>query len=303
MPDKPIRMVVTGREGQVARALAERCAERGDIKLIHAARPDFDMSKPEGLAEKIAELAPDIVVNAAAYTAVDQAESEPDLAMTINATAAGEVARGARLAGAPIIQISTDYVFDGTLDRPYRETDPVSPLGVYGRTKLAGEQAVAEANPDHIILRTSWVYSPFGKNFVKTMLRLAETKEEIGVVSDQIGNPTSAFVIADGILTVAYCLTKGGAGQVSGIYHFAGADSASWFEFAKGIFDIVGQCGVKKPKIIRINTRDYPTPAKRPANSQLNTGLFVSVFAFQPNGWRSSIAATIFSIYDPRTPR
>ena len=289
MPDKPLRIVVTGREGQVARALAERCAERVDIELIHAARPDFDMSQPEGLAEKIAALAPDIVVNAAAYTAVDQAESEPDLAMTINATAAGEVARGARLAGAPIIQISTDYVFDGTLGRPYRETDPVSPLGVYGRTKLAGEQAVAEANPDHIILRTSWVYSPFGKNFVKTMLRLAETKDEIDVVSDQIGNTTSAYVIGDGILDVADWLTLRTVKANSGVYHLAGAGSASWFEFAETIFSIAAKAGVKAPDVKAITSAEYPVPAVRPEDSRLNISQFSNAFSFDPPAWQGSL--------------
>jgi len=290
MPDKPLRIVVTGREGQVARALAERWATCDDVELIHAARPDFDMSKPEGLAEKIAALAPDIVVNAAAYTAVDQAESEPELALTVNAVAAGEIARGAYFAGAPVIQISTDYVFDGTLGRPYSETDSVSPLGVYGRTKLAGERAVAAANPDHIILRTSWVYSPFGKNFVKTMLRLAETREELSVVSDQTGNPTSAFVIADGILAVARKINSVGSDRVSGIYHLAGSGSTNWFEFAQAIFDLARQTGKKTPRVNAITTADYPTPARRPADSRLNTTLFESIFDYHPSNWRQSLA-------------
>jgi len=289
MPDKPLRIAVTGREGQVARALAERCAARDDIEIIHAARPDFDMAKPEGLAEKIAALEPDIVVNAAAYTAVDQAESEPNLAMTINAIAAGEVARGARLRGVPVIQISTDYVFDGTLGRPYRETDPVSPLGVYGRTKLAGEKAVAEANPDHVILRTSWVYSPFGQNFVKTMLRLAETKDEIGVVSDQVGKPTSAFVIADGILAVGRQLASPDADGVSGVFHLAGAGSASWFEFAQAIFSLAAKAGTKTPRVRGITTAEYQAAAKRPADSRLDTALFEENFGYRPKEWQQSL--------------
>ena len=296
MPDNPLRIVVTGREGQVARALAERCANRGDIELIQAARPDFDMAKPEGLAEKIAALSPDIVANAAAYTAVDQAESEPELAITINAVAAGEVARGAHLAGAPVIQISTDYVFDGTLGRPYRETNPVSPLGVYGRTKLAGEQAVAEANPDHVILRTSWVYSPFGKNFVKTMLHLAETKDEIAVVSDQIGNPTSAFVIADGILAVSSRLSSPNATGISGVYHLAGAGSASWFEFAQAIFSDSAKAGAKTPRVKPITTAEYPTAAKRPADSRLDTALFEKDFDYRPQDWHLSLAEVVTRI-------
>lgn len=293
MPDKPLRIVVTGREGQVARALAERCADCADIELIHAARPDFDMANPEGLAEKIAARAPDIVVNAAAYTAVDQAESEPDLAMTINAVAAGEVARGARLAGAPVIQISTDYVFDGTLGRPYRETDPVSPLGVYGRTKLAGEKAVAATNPCHVILRTSWVYSPFGKNFVRTMLRLAETRDEIGVVVDQIGNPTSAFVIADGIVAAAKRLTSQNADGVSGVYHLAGTGSASWFEFAQTIFSLSAKAWTKTPEVKALTTAEYPTAARRPADSRLDSAHFQTTFGYRPQEWHKSLAEAL----------
>ncbi|MAS03689.1 MAG: dTDP-4-dehydrorhamnose reductase [Ahrensia sp.] len=285
-----MRIVVTGREGQVARALAECCATRDDIDLVHAARPDFDMTRPETIASQIAFLRPDIVVNAAAYTAVDQAESEPNLAMTINAIAAGEVARGARLRGVPVIQISTDYVFDGTLGRPYRETDPVSPLGVYGRTKLAGEKAVAEANPDHVILRTSWVYSPFGKNFVKTMLRLAETKDEIGVVSDQVGNPTSAFVIAEGVLSVIAGLIFRDRAAFSGAYHLAGQGSASWYDVACAIFDSAGPHLDKVPVVKPITTADYPTPAKRPADSRLDTTRFEADFGYQAPDWRMSLS-------------
>ena len=290
MLDKPIRIVVTGREGQVSRALAERCAGRDDIELVHTARPDFDMTRPETLASQIAFLGPDLVVNAGAYTAVDQAETEPDLAMTINARAAGEVARGARLRGVPVIQISTDYVFDGTLGRPYLETDPASPLGVYGRTKLAGEKAVAEANPRHVILRTSWIYSPFGSNFVKTMLRLAETKDEIGVVADQVGNPTSAFVIADGILAVAGGLVFEEGNGLSGVYHLTGTGSARWHEFACSIFEIAAPSLSRVPVVNPITTADYPTPAKRPADSRLDTRLFHATFSYNPPEWRASLA-------------
>ena len=290
---KLIRIVVTGREGQVARALAERCAGRKDIELVHAARPQFDFEKPETLTGAIAALKPDIVVNAAAYTAVDKAESEPDRAMTVNAVAAGEVARGAALADAPVIQISTDYVFDGTLDRPWREDDPVSPLGVYGRSKLAGEEAVAKANPRHVILRTAWVYSPFGANFVKAMLRLAETRDELGVVDDQLGNPTSAFDIADAVLAVVDKLMDGKAGDPCGTYHFAGTGSASWCGFARAIFDIAGPRLAKVPAVNAITTADYPTPARRPANSRLDTGLFEATFAYKAPAWRDSLSKTL----------
>lgn len=277
----------------MARALGERCAGCPDIELVHAARPEFDMSEPAGLAEAIAALRPDVVVNAAAHTAVDQAESEPELAMTVNAVAAGEVARGARLAGAPVIQISTDYVFDGTSDRPYREDDPVNPLGVYGRSKLAGEEAITSANPEHIILRTAWVYSPFGRNFVRTMLRLGETRDEIGVVADQVGNPTSAFVIADAILAVAHRLLSRDPDRPWGVYHLAGAGAASWFEVACAVFENVGARHGTTPQVRAITTADYPTPAARPANSRLDTARFEAASGYHPPHWRASLAEVV----------
>lgn len=284
-----MRIVVTGRDGQVASALAERVAATTGHDLVHAARPDFDLEAPDTLAEAVAALEPDLVVNAAAYTAVDKAESEPERAMAVNAAAAGEIARGARLAGAPIVQLSTDYVFDGALDRPYREDDPVAPLGAYGRSKLAGEIAVRDANANHVILRTAWVYSPFGANFVKTMLRLAETRDEIGVVSDQHGNPTSAFDIADAILAVAGKLGSAN----SGTYHLAGTGPATWHEFAQAIFEIAGPHLPKTPRVNAITTADYPTPAPRPANSRLDTALFERTFGYRAPEWRTSLRETI----------
>ena len=243
--------------------------------------------------KKIAALAPDVVVNAAAFTAVDQAESDPARAMTVNAEAAGEVARGAGLTDAPVIQISTDYVYDGGLDRPWLETDPVNPLGAYGRSKLAGEGAVAAANSRHVILRTAWVYSPFGNNFVKTMLRLAATRDEIGVVADQVGSPTSAFVIAEGILAVARMLMSDRAGEVYGIYHLAGTGSASWHEFASAIFNSARLRLPRTPAVRAITTADYPTPAQRPANSSLATDSFAHVFGYRAPHWRVSLDATL----------
>lgn len=300
--NKPLRIVVTGREGQVARALAERCSNELRYELIHASRPEFDFRYPEGLAEAIAALEPDLVVNAAAYTAVDKAESEPELAMTINAKSAGEIARGAALAGAPIVQISTDYVFDGSLDRPYREDDPVAPLGVYGKTKLAGENAVRDANPLHFILRTAWVYSPFGSNFVKTMLLLSETRDEISVVNDQYGNPTSAFAIADAILAVAEKLSNGGAECLAGTYHVAGRGSASWYEVAQAVFEIAGPHLRKTPVMHQISTTEYPAAAKRPLNSRLDNSLFERKFSWTAPGWPVSLQTTIERITFGRNP-
>lgn len=291
MPDNamPVRIVVTGREGQVARALSERCAGNRRFELVHAARPDFDFEKPAMLADEIVALEPDVVVNAAAYTAVEQAESEPDRAMTINADAAGEIARGARLAGAPVIQISTDYVFDGTLDRPYREDDPVSPLGVYGRTKLAGEKAVAAANERHLILRTAWIYSPFGRNFVRTMLNLAETRDRIEVIDDQFGNPTSALDLADGILAAIGKVTASEASPRFGVFHLAGSGSASWYELAREVFSAAAPVIGRSPQIRAIGTKQYPSRVRRPANSRLDCDRFAAKFACTLPNWRESV--------------
>ncbi|TIU32042.1 MAG: dTDP-4-dehydrorhamnose reductase, partial [Mesorhizobium sp.] len=188
-----MRLVVTGRDGQVAASLLEAGQAAAGVEVIAIGRPQLDLARPDTVIEAIAAAKPDIVVSAAAYTAVDQAEDEPDLAFAVNAVGAGKVAQAASRLGVPVIHLSTDYVFDGTKDAAYVETDATAPRSVYGASKLAGEQAVASANPHHLILRTAWVYSPFGKNFVKTMLRLAADRDEIAVVADQWGNPTSAL--------------------------------------------------------------------------------------------------------------
>jgi dTDP-4-dehydrorhamnose reductase len=213
---KPLRLVVTGSRGQVVRALAERGPLR-KVEIVAIGLPQFDLSKPASIGPALEAARPDVVVSAAAYTAVDLAETNADEAFAINADGAGEVAHAAAKLGAPIVHLSTDYIFDGTLDRPYLEDDPTSPIGVYGRSKLAGEQAVAAANADHAILRTAWVYSPFGKNFVRTMLNLAATRTEITVVADQHGTPTSAHDIADGVIKVATDLKAGALQAARGV--------------------------------------------------------------------------------------
>jgi dTDP-4-dehydrorhamnose reductase len=193
------RLLVTGLKGQVARCLLERGALNETFEIIAIGRPDLDLTKPNGIYGAVTAAKPDVIVSAAAYTAVDQAESEPELAHMINAVSAGKLATAAAKLNVPIVHLSTDYVFDGTKDSPYLEIDPVAPLGVYGRSKLLGEEAVAAATPNHAIVRTAWVYSPYGQNFLKTMLRLAESRDVVSVVSDQYGNPTAAHDIADGI--------------------------------------------------------------------------------------------------------
>jgi dTDP-4-dehydrorhamnose reductase len=293
-----VKVLVTGEEGQVARCLALRGGEQGDLELVFAARPEFDLARPETMAPLIQSVRPDFVVSAAAYTAVDQAEDEPDLAFAVNGAGPGEVARAAASVGAPIIHLSTDYVFDGLLDRPYREDDPTEPQGVYGASKLAGEEAVAAANPEAVILRTAWVYSPFGKNFVKTMLRLAGDRDEITVVSDQWGNPTSALDIADGILHVVRRLADGRSPERFGIFHLAGTGATNWSGLAERVMAASAENGGPRAAIRPILTAEFPTKARRPANSRLCTEKFARVYGWQAPQWEHSTGQTVLRLLE-----
>jgi dTDP-4-dehydrorhamnose reductase len=291
-----MRILVTGKQGQVVQALLQRSAAAGvEIQVI--GRPEMDMADPaqtlDAMRSAITAFQPDIIVNAAAYTAVDQAEDEPVLAHAINAAGAGAVAQAAADSGLPIIQISTDYVFDGTKDSAYIEADTPNPQGVYGASKLAGENAVRAANPQHLIFRTAWVYSPFGKNFVKTMLRLAETRDEISVVADQFGNPTSAFDIADGILAAARRIEADVSTTPWGTYHLAGRGHTHWAGFAEEIFCLSAARGGPTATVKRIATAEYPTKAKRPANSQLECAAFEVAFGWKAGAWESSVPESL----------
>lgn len=294
-----MRLVVTGRDGQVAASLLEAGQAAAGVEVIAIGRPQLDLARPDTVIEAIAAAKPDIVVSAAAYTAVDQAEDEPDLAFAVNAVGAGKVAQAASRLGVPVIHLSTDYVFDGTKDAAYVETDATAPRSVYGASKLAGEQAVASANPHHLILRTAWVYSPFGKNFVKTMLRLAADRDEIAVVADQWGNPTSALDIADAILHAAARLHEGAA--ASGIYHLAGTGEANWSGFARHILDTSRVLGGPLARVRDIATMDYPTKARRPANSRLSSAKFADVFGWRAPDWRQSTEAVVRRLLDGET--
>lgn len=280
-----VRILVTGRDGQVARSLAER---GGAHELVFAGRPELDLADPASIERTVAAVAPDLIVSAAAYTAVDKAEDEPELAMAVNGEGPGVLARAAARAGAPVIHLSTDYVFDGSLDRPWREDDPVAPLGVYGATKLAGEQAVAASGATYAILRTAWVYSPFGTNFVGTMLRLAERRGELSVVDDQIGCPTSALDIADAVRAVADAWRKAPRHGADAVYHFAGDGETSWAEFARAIFAESGRRGGPVAQVKGIPTSAYPTRARRPANSRLDCQKFARTF-YPPPAWKDSL--------------
>lgn len=287
-----LRIAVTGWTGQVVCAMLERVPV--GVEVVALRRPELDLAIPRTVAPVLRAARPDVIVNAAAYTAVDQAESEPDLAMRINGQAAGEAARAAATLGIPVIQLSTDYVFDGALDRPYREDDPTGPISAYGASKIAGEQAVAAATANHAILRTAWIYSPFGKNFVRTMLRLAETRDEVAVVADQTGCPTSALDIADAIFAVARNLTgRTDEASLRGVFHMSAAGEAVWADVAEAIFAERERLGGKPVRVKRIATADYPTPARRPANSRLDCNKLGLAHGVRLPEWQGSLRACV----------
>jgi dTDP-4-dehydrorhamnose reductase len=282
-------ILVLGRNGQVARELAKLGGGQ-DRALAFAGREEFDLASgadPEPLLDRHAPVA---VINAAAYTAVDKAESEPEAAFALNRDAPGAMATACAGRGLPFIHFSTDYVFDGSKPDPYVEDDPIAPQSVYGRSKAEGEAAVAAAGGRAVILRTAWVYSAFGANFVKTMLRLAETRDELGVVDDQLGRPTWAEDCARGALHVAGLMLADDP-RASGIFHLSGAGDATWADFADAIFDESQARGGPRPKVNRITTADYPTPAQRPANSRLNCNKIRGELGFRTRPWRDSLVA------------
>jgi dTDP-4-dehydrorhamnose reductase len=288
-----MRMVVTGREGQVVRSLAERSTGT-DIKIVALGRPELDLAGPSGdIVAAILRARPDVIVSAAAYTQVDKAETEPDLVFSINAIGPKALAQAARLLGIPLIHLSTDYVFDGLKEAPYLENDKTGPTGVYGASKLAGEQAVLGEHDNCAVLRTAWVYSPFGSNFVKTMLRLAGERDEIGVVADQRGNPTSALDIADAILRIAVTLSVGSDASRRGLFHMAGTGEASWAEFAEAIFAESVSLGGPTTRVRYIHSADYPTVARRPTNSRLDSRKLAEAHGVLLPEWRSSLKEVV----------
>jgi len=287
-----MRITVTGRSGQVVLSMLERAPSGTIVTAI--GRPELDLERPETIAAAVTSSRPDVVVNAAAFTAVDLAESQEDLARQINGHSAGEVARAAAELGVPVIQVSTDYVFDGTLDRPYREDDPARPISAYGHSKLDGERAVAAATRDHAILRTAWVYSPYGKNFVRTMLRLAETRSEVGVVADQIGSPTGALDIADAIFAVARNLLDRRQDEaLRGVFHMGARGEAVWADVAEAIFAEREAAGGAPVRVNRIGTSDYPTPATRPANSRLDCSKLAVIHGLELPRWQDALAPCV----------
>ncbi|MCU0524260.1 MAG: dTDP-4-dehydrorhamnose reductase [Elainella sp. Prado103] len=291
------RILLIGQDGQVGQELQRRLSPLGT--LIGVGRSQLDLTQPEMIQPVIENANPDLIVNAAAYTAVDQAESEPEMAFAANGTAPGKMAEVAQSLGIPLLHISTDYVFDGSKNTPYLETDPTRPLGIYGKSKQAGEAAilaVADRHPDfrYVILRTAWVYGALGKgNFVKTMLRLGGDRTEVRVVADQVGTPTWAGEIAETLtqLTEKFLQTPAAPNTLSGIYHFTNSGVTSWYDFAVAIFEEAQSLGVPLTlqRVVPITTAEYPTPTQRPAYSALANQKIQALLGSIAPHWRQSL--------------
>ncbi|NKM54615.1 dTDP-4-dehydrorhamnose reductase [Rhizobium anhuiense] len=291
-----MRIAVTGKSGQVTSAL--QALKAPDIEVIAIGRPELDLLAPSMVRETIAKLKPDVVVSSAAYTAVDKAESDEAAAFAINRDGAGAIAAAAAELSIPVIHLSTDYVFDGDKLERYVESDPVGPVSVYGRSKLEGEYAVAAANENHVILRTAWVYSTFGHNFVKTMLRLAETRDELSVVSDQLGCPTSANDIAEAIVKIAARLSSDSSPDLRGVFHLAGSGETNWAEFARYILSILEEKTGGRVIVRDIATADYPTAAKRPANSRLCCDKLKRLYGVSMPEWQVSTRTVVTKLLE-----
>jgi dTDP-4-dehydrorhamnose reductase len=288
-----MRILVTGKSGQVTTALQELGLAQG-FDVVAIGRPAFDLANPEQGLSTLIGVRPDVIVSAAAYTAVDKAEGDAEMAQRVNEIGAAALANLAAKLDVPIVYLSTDYVFDGSKPSAYVETDATNPLGVYGCSKLRGEQAVALATSNHAILRTAWVYSPFGQNFLKTMLKLAATRPELRVVDDQHGNPTSALDIADAIFTVARnMIARPGDSALRGIFHMVGMGEASWADFATKIFAFSAELGGPSAEVQKISTAEYPTAARRPVNSCLNTAKLQSAHGVSMPFWPESTHETV----------
>jgi dTDP-4-dehydrorhamnose reductase len=295
-----ICIAVVGRSGQLARALSEVSASAG-LEIATLARPEFDLLDPGDIERAFDRLPVDIVVNAAAYTAVDRAESDEATAYGVNALGAERVAKACAGRGVPLIHVSTDYVFDGGSSVPYRESDPARPLSVYGKSKYEGEQRVAHACAQHIILRTAWLHSPFGDNFITAMLRLAQSHAKVSVVADQYGNPTYAPHLAQAILAVARHVVKpsaGSMGSVWGLYHATGAGEASRCELAIEVFRVSRALGGPGAVVSAIASADYLTPAPRPLNSRLDGSKLASAFGVRLPHWTIGVQDCLEQLLD-----
>lgn len=287
---KPLSILKFGKTGQVARALSRAAIERSDISIRDLGRAEADLQRPDDIARAIQDAGHiDVVVNAAAYTAVDKAEAEPEIARLVNFESVAAMAQACRVRDIPLIHISTDYVFDGSKSSPYVEDDATNPLGVYGRTKLEGEIAIRATGAKHVILRTSWVYSPWGTNFIKTMLRLGAERDELRVVDDQYGAPTSAANIAGAILSIAPRIAHGSDPNLLGTFHYSDAGETTWRRFAEAIFVDAGSWAAIKARVVPITTAEYPTAARRPENSRLDCSKLERVYNVARSPWREAL--------------
>ena len=283
-----MKLLVVGANGQVGTELC--LLEPNDCQIIGLGREKLDITNAEQVAAVIVEQQPDFIVNASAYTAVDKAEEEIEMAYAVNHNGPLNLARSCHALNIPLIHISTDYVFDGTSCRPYTEDDTTQPINIYGRSKLSGEVAVRESCPQHIILRSSWVFGRFGNNFVKTMLRLGQQRNELSVVNDQQGCPSAAYDIAEAIIKICQALAlKDNQNAPWGTYHFSGTPATNWYLFAHAIFSAAAKLGGRVPSIMPVSSSEYPTPAKRPHYTVLNCRKIERVFGIQPPGWQAAL--------------
>jgi len=281
-----MKILLTGINGQLGSQLQPLLIKVGEVMGV--GRNNLDLADPNAISKLIDQVKPELIINAAAYTAVDKSEKEPELAHAVNSIAPGIMAKEAKKLGATLIHISTDYVFDGSQSTPYIETDPTNPLGIYGQSKLAGEEAIRETEANHIIIRTAWVYGAYGKgNFVKTMLRVGKDREELRVVYDQVGCPTWTGDLAEAIAQIIPNLNS----ETYGTYHYTNSGAISWYDFAIAIFEEGRQLGfpLQVKQVVPITTAEYPTPAKRPAFSVLNSGKISKVLGTYCPYWRYSL--------------
>ena len=298
-----MRVLIAGRTGQLAIELLDRLPRDGHQAIAQEA-PELDLTDPASIARAVEAATPEVIVNAAAYTAVDKAEGQRDLAFAVNATGAGLLAEAASRRGIPFVHVSTDYVFPGDGGAPYSEEAPTGPIGVYGESKLAGEQAVLAANPRSIILRTAWVCSPHGNNFVKTMLRVGQERDVVSVVADQHGAPSFAADLADAIARILPRLANAAAGDAGfGVFHLTGAPHTTWHGFAAAIFEGAAARGLKTPELRAIRTAEYPTPARRPADGRLDCGKITRIHGIQPADWRQSLSRCLDALIGPMETR
>ena len=297
-----MKILLFGKGGQVGWELQRSLAPLGELIALDAdnQQPCGDFTRLDDIAQTVRTIAPDVIVNAAAYTAVDKAESEPELVRTINALAPGVLAREARKLGCWLIHYSTDYVFDGSGSKPWLETDPTGPLSVYGRTKLAGEEAIRAAGCQHLIFRTSWVYAARGGNFARTMLRLAQERDCLTVIDDQIGAPTGADLLAD--VTAHAIRTARQRPELSGLYHLAATGETSWHGYARFVLDLAHQAGIElkaaTENVLPVPTSAFPLPARRPLNSRLDASKLQTTFDLHLPLWQTGVARMLSEILE-----